>query len=87
MVGLAGGPTKTSTCTSQFGYETALDYKTLADASDMEAALTAACPDGIDVYYDMVGGQTLDTVVPLLNVGARVVIVGSFIQGRIGTKP
>jgi NADPH-dependent curcumin reductase CurA len=47
----------------------------------MEAALKAACPDGIDVFFDMVGSATLDSVLPLLNIGARVIVVGTAATG------
>jgi len=45
--------------------------------SPPQAVLKRPCPDGIDIFYDMVGGLTLDTVLPLLNVGARVMNVGT----------
>ena len=77
VVGLAGGPAKASLCTTEFGYSSCIDYKAHADDASLEAALTEACPDGVDVFYDMVGGLTLDTVLPLLNVGGRVAIVGT----------
>ena len=52
---------------------------------ERQAELRRTCPDGIDVFYDMVGGATLDTVVPLLNVGARVVVVGT--AGTVAWDP
>ncbi|HMB48974.1 MAG TPA: NADP-dependent oxidoreductase, partial [Afifellaceae bacterium] len=73
-VGIAGGPEKTARCLEVFGYDAAIDYK---NEPDLETALKAACPEGIDIYYDNVGGATLDTVMTLLNVGARIVICGT----------
>ena len=73
-VGIAGGAEKVQLCTEAFGYDAAVDYKA---HDDLGAAVAAACPDGVDVFYDMVGGDTLDAVLPLLNVGARVAIVGT----------
>ena len=88
VVGLAGGAEKVALCTEEFGYSAAVDYKAVAGQQTkssggvsgegaLAAALAEACPDGIDVYYDMVGGEVLDTVLPMLNVGGRVVVVGT----------
>lgn len=77
-VGIAGGPAKTALCREAFGYDAAIDYKALGDLSgDLAAALREACPDGIDVYYDNVGGDTLDTVLGLMNQGGRITICGT----------
>jgi hypothetical protein len=73
-VGIAGGPAKTALCREAFGYDAAIDYKTTAD---LRADLEAACPDGIDVYYDNVGGATLDAVLGLMNVGGRIAVCGT----------
>lgn len=73
-VGIAGGPEKTALCRDAFGYDAAIDYKAVPD---LGAALAEACPDGIDVYYDNVGGTTLDTVMNRLAVNARVIICGT----------
>jgi len=77
-VGIAGGPAKTVLCRETFGYDAAIDYKALGNlSSDLAAALRAACPEGIDVYYDNVGGDTLDTVLGLMNQGGRITICGT----------
>ncbi|HSM42866.1 MAG TPA: NADP-dependent oxidoreductase [Afifellaceae bacterium] len=73
-VGIAGGPAKTALCTDVFGYDAAIDYK---GEKDLAGALAAACPDGIDIYYDNVGGATLDTVMTMINLGARIIICGT----------
>ncbi len=73
-VGIAGGPEKTALCLDTFGYDAAIDYKA---TDDLEAALREACPNGIDVYYDNVGGDTLDTVLGLMNQNGRVTICGT----------
>ncbi len=73
-VGIAGGPEKVALCRDEFGYDAAIDYKA---TDDLAAALQEACPDGIEVYYDNVGGDTLDTVLPLMNQNGRVVICGT----------
>ncbi|WP_221232581.1 zinc-binding dehydrogenase [Rhizorhapis suberifaciens] len=55
-----------------FGFDVALDHY----AEDFEARLSAACPDGIDVYFENVGGRVLAAVLPLLNQFARVPVCG-----------
>ena len=72
-VGIAGGPEKVRLCREAFGYAAAVDYKT----GDFEAALDAACPAGIDVYFDNTAGSISDAVMRRLNVGARVIICGT----------
>ncbi len=77
-VGIAGGPEKVALCREVFGYDAAIDYKNLSNmGDDLAAALRDACPDGIDVYYDNVGGDTLDTVLGLMNQNGRVTICGT----------
>lgn len=72
-VGIAGGPEKARLCREEFSYDVAIDYK----ADDVGAALAAACPDGVDVYYDNTAGAISDAVCRNLRVGARVVICGT----------
>ncbi len=72
-VGIAGGPRKTQLCRDEFGYDAAIDYK----RDDLDAALAAACPQGIDVYFDNTSGPISDAVMHHLRVGARVVICGT----------
>jgi len=71
-VGVAGGPTKCGVCTDELGFDACVDYK----AGRLEADLAAACPDGIDVYFENVGGPVSRAVAELLNPGARVPICG-----------
>jgi len=75
-VGVAGGPAKAALCVEAFGYDACVDYRARAGA-DLEAAIAAACPRGVDVFYDMVGGAVLDAALPALNAGARVMVVGT----------
>lgn len=72
-VGIAGSPDKVRQCIADFGYAAAIDYKLpgLADA------IEAACPDGVNVYFDNTAGVISDTVYPRLAIGARVVICGT----------
>jgi NADPH-dependent curcumin reductase len=73
-VGIAGGPVKAKLCREAFGYDAAIDYK--AEAA-LEAAVGAACPNGVDIYYDNTSGPISDAVLAHLAVGARVVICGT----------
>ncbi len=73
-VGLTGSDEKVADCLGSFGYDAAINYKT---ADDLSAALAEACPDGVDVYYDMTGGPISDAIMDLINVGARIVVVGT----------
>ena len=57
----------------QFGYDAAIDYK----AGELDEALRAACPNGVDVYYDNTSGRITDSVVQLINKYARIVICGT----------
>jgi hypothetical protein len=72
-VGITGGQMKKALCTSEFGYSAAIDYK----SEDLGAALDAACPEGIDIYFDNTSGPITDAVLPRLKVGGRVVICGT----------
>jgi NADPH-dependent curcumin reductase CurA len=73
-VGITGGAAKVALCREAFGYDVALDYRAEADLS---AAVAAACPDGVHVYFDNTAGAVSDAVMPHLAVGARVVICGT----------
>ena len=72
-VGIAGGPIKTKLCTEFFRYDVAIDYK----AGDLDRALSAACPDGVDIYFDNTAGTISDAVLKHLAVGARIIICGT----------
>jgi len=72
-VAIAGGAEKARLCREEFGYDVAIDYK----HDDVDAALAAACPDGVDVYYDNTAGAISDAVYRHLRIGARVVICGT----------
>ena len=72
-VGIAGGPAKAALCTAEFGFDAAIDYK----RGDLDAGLAAACPSGVDVYFDNTAGAITDAVMRRLNVGARVVVCGT----------
>ncbi|MGZ4436098.1 MAG: NADP-dependent oxidoreductase [Nocardioidaceae bacterium] len=71
-VGIAGGAEKCRALIEEFGFDAAVDHRSPTFADDLKAA----CPDGIDVYFENVGGAVLDAVVPLLNKYARVPVCG-----------
>jgi NADPH-dependent curcumin reductase CurA len=75
-VGLAGGPAKCDYVTGELGFDACIDYK----KDDIGKALTKNCPNGIDVYFDNVGGEILDQCLARLARKARVVICGAISQ-------
>ena len=75
-VGIAGGPEKCTYVKDELGFDAAVDHK----GPDFAAKLTAACPDGIDVYFENVGGAVWQAVLPLLNNFARVPVSGLVAQ-------
>jgi NADPH-dependent curcumin reductase CurA len=73
VVGTAGSDEKVEYIIEQLGYDVGVNYK---DASDLEAALADACPDGVDAYFDNVGGPVSDAVMKLLNEFSAVAVCG-----------
>jgi NADPH-dependent curcumin reductase CurA len=71
-VGIAGGPDKCRYLIEELGFDAAVDHR----APDMKEKLKAACPNGVDVYFENVGGAVWDAVLPLLNDFARVPVCG-----------
>ncbi|MDR3034505.1 MAG: NADP-dependent oxidoreductase [Kitasatospora sp.] len=76
VIGIAGGPAKCAWLTEELGFDAAVDYQT----EDVRKALRTHAPDGIDVYFDNVGGTVLDAALTRLAVHARVVICGAISQ-------
>ncbi len=83
VVGIAGGPDKCRFLRETLKLDGVIDYK---GESDLSAAIARACPDGIDVYFDNVGGPTLDAALANLRGGARVVLCGRISQAA-ATEP
>jgi NADPH-dependent curcumin reductase CurA len=83
VVGIAGGPEKCRWLTEELGFDAALDYR----ADGLGKALRAAAPDGVDVFFDNVGGPILDAGLARLRRGARVVICGAVSQYNNTGKP
>ena len=76
VVGIAGGDEKCSWLVDELGFDAAIDYK----SEDVRRALRTAAPEGIDVYFDNVGGEILDAALTRLARGARIVICGAVSQ-------
>lgn len=72
VVGVAGGEEKCRHAVEVLGFDACIDHR----ADDFAARLADACPHGIDVYYENVGGKVFDAVLPLLNTSARVPVCG-----------
>jgi NADPH-dependent curcumin reductase CurA len=75
-VGIAGGADKCEMVVSELGFDAAIDYKT----DDLRTAFPSTCPNGIDVYFDNVGGSILNAALANVAMGARVVICGAIAQ-------
>jgi NADPH-dependent curcumin reductase CurA len=73
VVGIAGSAEKINYLTEELGFDAAINYKT---AGDIREALKAACPAGVDVYFDNVGGTISDAVISLINYQARIIVCG-----------
>src|SRR5208283_4536077 len=76
VVGIAGGPEKCRYIVQELGFDAAIDYK----SEDVKTSLRKHCPEGIDVYFDNVGGAILDAALANLARGARIVICGAISQ-------
>lgn len=76
VIGIAGGKTKCDYAVETLGFDHCLDHR----SDDLAEQLAAVCEEGIDVYFENVGGKVFDAVMPLLNTGARVPLCGLISQ-------
>ncbi len=83
VVGVAGGAEKCQHAVNVLGFDACIDHK----ASDFAQPLALACPDGIDIYYENVGGKVFDAVLPLLNTSARIPVCGLVSQYNATSLP
>nr|WP_295084245.1 NADP-dependent oxidoreductase [uncultured Roseateles sp.] len=83
VVGIAGGADKCRAAVEELGFDACIDHH----SPDLPALLAAACPTGIDVYFENVGGKVFDAVLPLLNTGARVPVCGLIAQYNATALP
>jgi NADPH-dependent curcumin reductase CurA len=72
VVGIAGGADKCRSVVEELGFDVCIDHR----SADFKQQLAAACPKGIDVYFENVGGAVFDAVLPLLNAAARIPVCG-----------
>lgn len=89
VVGIVGTDEKIQMLKKGFGFDAGINYKT---TQDMKAAISKACPDGVDVYYDNVGGTISDAILANINFGARITICGQIAlynatEAPVGPRP
>jgi NADPH-dependent curcumin reductase len=75
-VGIAGGAEKCNYAVKELGFDACIDYREHKDSASLSKALKEACPDGIDGYFENVGGMVLDAVMLRLNAFARIALCG-----------
>ncbi len=75
-VGIAGGPDKCKYAVEELGFDVCIDYKEHKDAASLSKALKQACPDGIDGYFENVGGMILDAVLSRMNAFGKIALCG-----------
>jgi NADPH-dependent curcumin reductase CurA len=75
-VGIAGGPDKCRYVKEELGFDACVDYKQHKDAGSLSKALKEACPDGIDGYFENVGGMVMDAVLLRMNAHGRIALCG-----------
>jgi NADPH-dependent curcumin reductase len=78
VVGIAGGAAKCDWVVKELGFDACIDYK--AGPTSVKDGLKAHCPKGVDIYFDNVGGEILDTVLTRINRKARIIICGAISQ-------
>jgi NADPH-dependent curcumin reductase CurA len=84
-VGIAGGSRKCAFIKDELGFDAAIDHYDAKDFKAMAAAIGAACPKGVDVYFDNVGGYTLDAVLANITLHARIAICGMISEYNLTT--
>jgi NADPH-dependent curcumin reductase len=75
-VGIAGGPDKCKYAVDELDFDACIDYKLHKDAASLSKAVADACPNGIDGYFENVGGMVLDAVLPRMNAFGRIAVCG-----------
>ncbi|MEM7300903.1 MAG: NADP-dependent oxidoreductase [Pseudomonadota bacterium] len=76
VVGVAGGADKCAYAVDELGFDACIDHRAHDDARSLRKAIIDACPKGVDIYFENVGGKTLEAVVPLMNVHGRIPLCG-----------
>jgi NADPH-dependent curcumin reductase len=75
-VGIAGGPNKCKYVVQELGFDACIDYKQHKDAASLSAALREACPNGVDGYFENVGGMVMDAAMQCMNAFGRIALCG-----------
>ena len=75
-VGIAGGPDKCQYAVAELGFDACIDYKLHSTAASLSQAVAEACPNGVDGYFENVGGMVLDAVLPRMNAFGRIAVCG-----------
>jgi NADPH-dependent curcumin reductase CurA len=83
VVGIAGGPQKCAEVVELYGFDECLDYR----EENLSRRLRAACPDGIDIYFDNVGGEILDAALANIAMRGRIVVCGAISQYNAMEQP
>jgi hypothetical protein len=83
VVGIAGGPAKCAEVVEKYGFDECLDYR----EANLGRRLRAACPGGVDLYFDNVGGEVLDAVLANIAMHGRIVLCGAISQYNATDRP
>ena len=75
-VGIAGGPDKCQYAVAEVGFDACIDYKLHSTAATLSKAVAEVCPNGVDGYFENVGGMVLDAVLPRMNAFGRIAVCG-----------
>lgn len=89
-IAIAGGSDKCKLATDTFGFDAALDHRAYDDARSMRKAIAEVAPDGVDIYFENVGGKVFEAVLPLMNTFGRIPVCGmisGYNTGRLGASP
>ena len=84
VVGITGDQSKVDYLINELGFDAAVNYKT---ETNLAGALAAACPDGVDVYFDNVGGEISDAVISQINKASRIIICGQISMYNATSQP
>lgn len=76
-IAVAGGAEKCQLAKDTFGFDAAIDHRAHDDARSLRAAIANAAPDGVDIYWENVGGKLLEAVMPLMNTHGRIPVCGA----------
>ena len=83
-VGIAGGAEKCALAQEKFGFDACVDHRAHDTAADLRRAVGDACPDGIDIYFENVGGKEFEAVLPLMNTFGRIPVCGMIAGYNLG---